>query len=77
IDNELNLIFLDPRMEKSIGVLNENVIPVIGPEGGFRPEEIQLLKDKNITGYTLGEGILRIETAFLFVASVMKFSEML
>ncbi len=41
---------------KSIGIF-------IGPEGGFEPNEIELLKDANIPAVTLGRRILRTETA--------------
>ena len=36
---------------------------MIGPEGGFSPEEITALRAAGITSVTLGPRILRTETA--------------
>lgn len=45
---------------------------LIGPEGGFSDEERKLLLDhKTVTPVTLGEQILRSETAALFGLSIM------
>lgn len=41
----------------------ERIALVIGPEGGFEPEEIDLLSENGATVVTLGERILRTETA--------------
>ncbi len=35
----------------------------VGPEGGWSPKEIEVFKQYNIAGYSLGERILRAETA--------------
>ncbi|MHB1316763.1 MAG: RsmE family RNA methyltransferase [Minisyncoccota bacterium] len=37
----------------------------IGPEGGFTDDEIELFKQHNVSGYSLGPRILRAETAAL------------
>lgn len=42
---------------------------IIGPEGGFSPEEIRLLKAKQIISVTLGNHILRAETAAITAAA--------
>jgi 16S rRNA (uracil1498-N3)-methyltransferase len=49
-------------------------IPILGPEGGFRAEEIKLLKDMNQKGYNLGKNILRIETAAIYVSSLLHYT---
>ncbi len=36
---------------------------IIGPEGGFDEKEIEFLKNKNVNTFTLGNHILRAETA--------------
>lgn len=36
---------------------------LIGPEGGFSPAELQLLRDYKVAAYGLGPFILRVETA--------------
>ncbi|NQV17338.1 MAG: 16S rRNA (uracil(1498)-N(3))-methyltransferase [Armatimonadetes bacterium] len=41
----------------------ENICLVIGPEGGFTNEEIEIFKDKNIQAFNLGNHIVRAETA--------------
>jgi 16S rRNA (uracil1498-N3)-methyltransferase len=60
----LKNILLDYKKEK----IND-ILVLIGPEGGFTPEEIELFKNidinKNIKLTTLGNRILRTETAGL------------
>ena len=43
----------------------------IGPEGGFENEEIEFAKSLNIKTLTLGENILRIETAAIVASSLI------
>ena len=45
----------------------------IGPEGGFSSSEIKDFKDINFQSVTLGQNILRSETAAIYVASILKF----
>ena len=42
---------------------NENVLVIIGPEGGFSQKEFDFFKDKNLCLITLGDLILKAETA--------------
>ena len=51
---------------------------MIGPEGGFEKEEIQLAKDNGIISVTLGKRILRTETAPIAVSAAVlyEFGEM-
>ncbi|MCF7793067.1 MAG: 16S rRNA (uracil(1498)-N(3))-methyltransferase [Candidatus Cloacimonetes bacterium] len=42
---------------------------IIGPEGGFSDKEIELFKEKKIPTFTLGNHILRAETAAIAVAA--------
>ena len=46
---------------------------VIGPEGGFEPDEINLLKNAGAKIVTLGKRILRTETVALAMASVIMY----
>ncbi|MGA1597675.1 MAG: RsmE family RNA methyltransferase [bacterium] len=46
---------------------------VIGPEGGFSPEERELLATHAIPGWSLGERILRTETAVVAATSILQF----
>lgn len=61
----------DKTNKKSIGF-------IIGPEGGFAPEEIELLKENKIDTITLGKRILRMETAAISVLTIVmyEFNEM-
>ena len=49
----------------------EKVLLVIGPEGGFTPEEAELAKEKGFTMVSLGRRILRAETAAIYGASLI------
>jgi 16S rRNA (uracil1498-N3)-methyltransferase len=42
---------------------------MIGPEGGFTEEECQWLKEKGWQQVSLGQRILRIETAAIMMAA--------
>jgi 16S rRNA (uracil1498-N3)-methyltransferase len=53
--------------KKSIGIL-------IGPEGGFEPEEVEMAKAAGIEPITLGKRILRTETAGLTILSNLMFA---
>ena len=46
---------------------------IIGPEGGFSPEEITLLNDNGLKFYSLTDDILRTETAAFYVLSIANF----
>jgi 16S rRNA (uracil1498-N3)-methyltransferase len=65
--------------EQRLRQLIENIKPcdrtlvLIGPEGGFSNREIQLLQAKGFQNISLGETILRAETAAIYVASVFRF----
>lgn len=48
---------------KNIENLSKKIALVIGPEGGFEEEEIEFLKEKGAYVITLGNRILRAETA--------------
>jgi 16S rRNA (uracil1498-N3)-methyltransferase len=43
----------------------------VGPEGGFSPKEIDLLKSYNVPAVTLGSQILRAETAAIAISSLL------
>ncbi|MBN2540678.1 MAG: 16S rRNA (uracil(1498)-N(3))-methyltransferase [Bacilli bacterium] len=49
----------------------KNTLVLIGPEGGFSPSEIQFLQTRG-TIVTLGNTILRSETAAIYVMSVFR-----
>lgn len=48
-----------------------SILALIGPEGGFTPEERQLALDSGFTAIRLGPHILRVETAAVALAAVV------
>ncbi|TGK60038.1 16S rRNA (uracil(1498)-N(3))-methyltransferase [Leptospira wolffii] len=67
------LILLDPRANESLGadtISGKTVI--VGPEGGFRREEIAEIEAASEGRFRIGESILRIETACLYAASLFR-----
>ncbi len=57
-----------PYTDKSCPVsFNQPLVLAIGPEGGFIPFEIDLLKQQGFDAVHLGERILRVETALPFL----------
>ncbi|TWT57596.1 Ribosomal RNA small subunit methyltransferase E [Thalassoglobus neptunius] len=55
-------------------ILPENVssiIVCIGPEGGFSPDELQLLRDSEARPISISSNILRVETAAIALAAVL------
>ncbi|MGE4571881.1 MAG: 16S rRNA (uracil(1498)-N(3))-methyltransferase [Candidatus Izemoplasmatales bacterium] len=52
---------------------SDKVLVVIGPEGGFSKTEIKNLKEKGFVSVSLGDTILRAETAAMYIASVFRF----
>ena len=79
---ETSLNILLNEYEKEIRLLNfihtldkyNDIYILIGSEGGFDAEEIRLAEDTyNFHSITLGERILRTETASIVIASILQF----
>lgn len=51
------------------------MIFVIGPEGGIAPREEDLLENYGYLPITLGNRIMRVETAAIYIASIINFCE--
>lgn len=67
------LLLFDPRSEIQINPENiQNKTVLIGPEGGFRKEELELISQFEILSVNVGDSILRIETAGIFAASMFR-----
>ena len=74
---ELNLICslnettkpLEQYLTKDI----KDVLFVIGPEGGFAPKEECFLMENGFESTTLGKRVLRVETAAIYVASIINY----
>lgn len=59
-------------------IINSSPVPhkilyLIGPEGGFSEEEINLAKKYGLKAISLGNNYLRSETAAIFVLSILKY----
>ena len=52
------------------------IIFTIGPEGGISPNEEEKLINYNYTPISLGSRIMRVETAAIYVASILNFCSM-
>jgi len=50
------------------------IVLLIGPEGGFSPDELKTALERGAKPVKLSEGILRIETAALLFAGLVRFT---
>jgi 16S rRNA (uracil1498-N3)-methyltransferase len=50
----------------------KNIVVLIGPEGDFTPEEVSLALEVGFIPVTLGDSVLRVETAAIAVASFIR-----
>jgi 16S rRNA (uracil1498-N3)-methyltransferase len=64
-------IKLKEELEKSKG--KKNIFFVIGPEGGFSPQEVREAEEVGFIPVTLGRRILRAETASLCLLSILQY----
>ena len=51
----------------------ENVWLIIGSEGGFSENEVEIMQKLGLDPVTLGPQILRVETACLTLVAVLKY----
>lgn len=59
------------KTETSVGL--ENLWVLIGSEGGFSSEEVRQLRELDLQPVTLGDQVLRVETACLTIVSALKY----
>ena len=74
--NSLNLLLHPDHFEESSNLPNEysgDINIFIGPEGGFRQDEVLLLKKQNCINIKLGPRILRTETAPLAIIAILQY----
>ena len=55
-----------------VGRARSKVVVAVGPEGGFVPFELDLLARAGFTAFTLGERILRVDTAVVAVVAQLQ-----
>lgn len=51
----------------------ENIYLIIGSEGGFSTQEVNSLKHQGLSPVTMGDQVLRVETACIAAISVLKY----
>ena len=54
--------------------LTDEVTVIIGCEGGFSENEFKMLEEHGAISITLGENILKVDTAAIFALSIVKFA---
>ncbi len=59
------LLKASPPLKKFIGM--------VGPEGGFSPEEVRAAKEAGFTSVSLGQRVLRAETAAITMVAVVQY----
>lgn len=57
-------------------VSGAKILFVIGPEGGFTPEEEKVMMENDFLSISLGNSVLRTETASTFIMSVVRYIDM-
>lgn len=57
-------------------VSGAKILFVIGPEGGFTPEEEKVMIENGFLSISLGNSVLRTETASTFIMSVVRYIDM-
>ena len=82
LNYDLSLVASTKNIEKNIkNVMQnstkcDNMIIVVGPEGGLTENEEKFLLDNGYEGVTFGNAILRCETAPMFIMSAIKYEFM-
>ena len=66
-ENEKNLI------KNSLLKSAQNILVVIGPEGGFDEKEVEDFIKRGFISVSLGNSILRCETAPIYTASIISY----
>lgn len=61
------------RMKEKYATLPDNIYILVGSEGGFSTQEVAQIQTLGLHPVTLGQQILRVETACLTLVSVLKY----
>lgn len=76
--NSSTRLILDPRAKQPLNALKDQAKPdsvafLVGPEGGFTPEEVALANDAQFKALSLGPRILRAETAAVAGMAILQY----
>jgi 16S rRNA (uracil1498-N3)-methyltransferase len=58
-------------LSKKEELKNKDLFVFIGPEGGWGPEDLALMNQYSVSGYSLGKTVLRAETAAIAACSLL------
>ncbi|MGL4251968.1 MAG: 16S rRNA (uracil(1498)-N(3))-methyltransferase [Metamycoplasmataceae bacterium] len=72
MDGKNKIIAHEKIKDKKISSLNDDVIILVGPEGGFTENEIEMAANFGFEVVSLGSRILRAETSSIFLLSIIK-----
>lgn len=64
---------LKSLLRGGIKINKKGIVIVVGPEGGFEPQEIELAKNSGFIPVKLWKNILRTETAGVIVAGIVRY----
>lgn len=77
VESDLKLICSTNESNSLKETLTNNnynsILFVVGPEGGITPKEEQYLVESNFTKVSFGPLILRVETACIYIASIINY----
>jgi 16S rRNA (uracil1498-N3)-methyltransferase len=74
----ITLMLAERREGKSLQAVElpqgvtDSILILIGPEGGWSKEEVQIAEQANVVPITLGQHILRAETAAIAAISILQ-----
>ncbi len=57
-------------------LINKKILFVLGPEGGISPKEEEKMKKSGMISISLGTRIMRVETAAIYVSSIINYCSM-
>lgn len=69
--SELNFVAYEKENESKVNLKGESITFIIGPEGGFDIKEIEYIKSIGFESISLGNRILRAETAAIYLTSII------
>jgi len=75
--DELKLIPYEFSTKQGLpSMINQRMLFLIGPEGGFTPEEVIIAKTHGFKEISFGKTILRVDTAGIFALSLVRAEEL-